>query len=984
MITSQPKVPSSQKPVEEVLGATVRLAGDSGDGMQLLGSQLTNTSALAGNDVATFPDFPAEIRAPRGTRAGVSGFQVHFAAEEIYTPGDRLDALVAMNPAALVTNLGDLRDNGILIVNSESFEGKDLKLANLAGDPLADPSIERYRLIRVPMTSLTRNAVAELGLGTKIADRCKNFFAMGLVFWLYGRDLNPTLRFIQEKFGAKAEIAEANRRALMAGWNYGETTESIASTYQVPAAKLAPGKYTNIMGNQAMAWGLIAAARLSGKPLFLGTYPITPASDILHELSGHKHFGVRTFQAEDEISAVCSTIGASFGGAMAVTTTSGPGMALKTEGMGLAVMLELPLLIIDVQRGGPSTGLPTKTEQADLLMACFGRNGESPIPIVAARSPADCFDTAIEAWRMATQFMTPLIILSDGYIANGAEPWRIPDPSALQPIAIRHPAPAEGETPFRPYHRDANLARPWALPGTPGLMHRIGGLEKEDGTGNVSYDPRNHQHMVDTRAQKVANIASVLPPTEVDGPDRGLLVLSWGGTYGACRTAVHASRQRGLDGGARPPAVDPSVSRRSRLDPGPFRSRADPGTQRGPIAFPDSQPLPRRRRWLQQGPGPAVQRAGTGRPDRATRPFGRRCRARFGEPGDPLSRALPHERATMNVELPVLTANDFASDQDVRWCPGCGDYSILAQMKKVLPTLGIPPEKTVFISGIGCSSRFPYYMNTYGIHSIHGRAPAVATGLKATRPDLNVWVITGDGDALSIGGNHLVHCIRRNIDINIVLFNNSIYGLTKGQYSPTSPLGQVTKSTPRGSIDYPLNPLSVALASEATFVARSIDVLAPHLIEVLTRAARHRGTSFVEVYQNCNVFNNGAWDQFTTKDVKDDHVLMLQHGQPMLFGRERNRGIRLNGLTPEVVDVGDRYSVDDLLKHDEQVPDSQFAFTLSRFRYPQFPEPIGVFRAVQRPTYDQLLDEQVRKAEADSGPPQLEDLFSSNDCWTVS
>jgi 2-oxoglutarate ferredoxin oxidoreductase subunit alpha len=514
--------------------------------MQLLGTQLTNTSALAGNDVATFPDFPAEIRAPRGTRAGVSGFQVRFAAEEIFTPGDGLDALVAMNPAALVTNVGDLKDNGILIVNSESFEDKDLKLAKLSANPLDGDALAKYRLIRVPMTSLTRNAVADLGLSIKIADRCKNFFAMGLIFWLYGRDVQPTLRFIDEKFAAKQEIAEANRRALQAGWNYGETTEGIATTYQVPAAQLPPGKYCNIMGNEALVWGLITAAQLSGKQLFLGSYPITPASDILHELSRFKHFGVRTFQAEDEISAVCSAIGAAFGGSMAVTTSSGPGVALKSEGIGLAVMLELPLIVFDIQRGGPSTGLPTKTEQSDLLMVLFGRNGESPIPVIAARSPGDCFNTVIEAWRVASRFMTPIFVLSDGYIANGAEPWRIPNAEDLPRIEIQHPGPRDNGEPFKPYLRDEMLARPWGLPGTPGLMHRVGGLEKEDVTGNISYDPKNHQHMVHTRAKKVANIASVIPPTEVDGPDHGLLVLSWGGTYGACRTAVHDVRRSGV------------------------------------------------------------------------------------------------------------------------------------------------------------------------------------------------------------------------------------------------------------------------------------------------------------------------------------------------------------------------------------------------------------------------------------------------------
>lgn len=533
--------------VEQLESATVRLAGDSGDGMQLFGTQLTNTSALAGNDVATFPDFPAEIRAPRGTRAGVSGFQVQFASSEIFTPGDRLDTLVAMNPAALVTNVADLKPHGLLIVDEDSFDARDLKLANCEKNPLDSSEMDSYRLFKIPMTTLTRNAVEDLGLSVKIADRCRNFFAMGLIYWLYERDLEPTLQFIEEKFGSHPDIVAANEKALRAGWNFGETTEAFVSTYQVDPAELPSGTYNNIMGNQALAWGLITAAKLSGKELFYGTYPITPASDILHELSKHKNFGVRTFQAEDEIAAVCSSIGAAFGGAMAVTASSGPGIALKGEAIGLAVILELPLIVINVQRGGPSTGLPTKTEQSDLLQAMTGRNGESPLPIIATRSPGDCFDTAQEAWRIAVKYMTPVMLLSDGYIANGAEPWLIPNVDELSPIPVNHPSPSENDEPFLPYQRDDLLARPWALPGTPGLMHRVGGLEKEDGTGNVSYDPDNHQNMTEIRSQKIASIANDIPPQAVLGPESGdLLVLSWGGTYGTCMTAVKNSIAKGL------------------------------------------------------------------------------------------------------------------------------------------------------------------------------------------------------------------------------------------------------------------------------------------------------------------------------------------------------------------------------------------------------------------------------------------------------
>jgi 2-oxoglutarate ferredoxin oxidoreductase subunit alpha len=534
------------KPLKEIEAATVRFCGDSGDGMQLAGTQFTNTSALVGNDIATFPDFPAEIRAPRGTKAGVSGFQIRFASKDIHTPGDEVDALVAMNAAALVTNLCDLTPGGILIINKESFDPKDLKLAGLDSNPLTDGTIKGYQVFQVEMTKLTRLAVEGTGLSVKDADRCKNFFAMGLVYWLYDRPLDPTLRYIEAKFSRKPEVAEANRRALVAGYNYGENTEAMAGHYHVPKAKLPPGLYRNIMGNTALAYGLIAAAKLSNCDLFYGTYPITPASDILHELSLHKNFGVRTFQAEDEIAAVTAAIGASFGGAMGVTASSGPGIALKQEGIGLAVMTELPVLIINVQRGGPSTGLPTKTEQADLLQAIVGRNGECPLPVIAACSPADCFYSAIEAWRIATQFMTPVILLTDGYIANGSEPWRLPDVDSLPKFAVHHPTEVNGDGVFRPYQRNELLARPWAVPGTPGLMHRIGGLEKADITGNVSYDPANHEHMVRTRAKKVANVARTLPKQQVNGPMSGrLLVLSWGGTYGACATAVEQARQQG-------------------------------------------------------------------------------------------------------------------------------------------------------------------------------------------------------------------------------------------------------------------------------------------------------------------------------------------------------------------------------------------------------------------------------------------------------
>ena len=577
---------AATKPIEELDSVVVRFAGDSGDGMQLAGTQLTNTSALAGNDVATFPDFPAEIRAPKGTLAGVSGFQVHFASRDIYTPGDLVDVLVAMNPAALSENLRFLQPHGTLIVDEDAFDARSLKLARVASNPLEDGSLDEYQVIRVPLTSLTRAAVEGDGVGRKLATRCRNFFAMGLIYWLYGRDLEPTLRWVRKRFRDRPEVLDADVKALRTGWNFGETTEALTRSYRVPPAALEPGEYRNITGNQALACGLIAAAELSGKQLFYGSYPITPASDILHELARHKRFGVRTFQAEDEIAAATSAIGAAYGGAMAVTASSGPGIALKTEAMGLAVMFELPMLVLSIQRGGPSTGLPTKPEQSDLLQVMFGRSGEAPLPVLAASGPTDCFDVVLEAWRIATRLMTPVVVLSDAFVANGAEPWRLPDVAGLEPIEVVHPGvgggrpvsspslphesggkargnggkaggaaspasspPSRGVTGFRPYARDEWLARPWALPGTPGLMHRVGSLEKQDGTGNVSYDPDNHEHMVKLRARKVANAVNLIPDLEVTGPESGkLLVLSWGGTLGVCREAVERVRSGGAHG----------------------------------------------------------------------------------------------------------------------------------------------------------------------------------------------------------------------------------------------------------------------------------------------------------------------------------------------------------------------------------------------------------------------------------------------------
>ena len=537
---------------EELLqDVVIKFAGDSGDGMQLTGQQFTNNTAMLGIDLATFPDFPAEIRAPIGTLPGVSGFQLHFSSERIYTPGDDCDVLVAMNAAALKVNLKGIKKGGKIIANIDGFDTRNLRLANYPDgiNPLEDGSLDSYDLMKVDVTKLTRESLKDFtDLGVKERDRAKNMFVLGLIYWMYNRSLETTIEFLKEKFGKKPTILNSNIKVLQAGYNYGDTTEAFTTRYKVDKAKMVPGLYRSIMGNQALSYGLIAASEKSGLPIFLGTYPITPATDILHELSKYKSFGIRTFQAEDEIAGIGAAIGASYGGALGITTTSGPGMALKTEAMGLAMMLEIPLVIINIQRGGPSTGLPTKTEQSDLMQAYYGRNGEAPIPIVASSTPSDCFDAAYEACRIAVQHMTPVILLSDGYIANGAEPWKFPVSADLKPIEVSFKKTKdEGDEKYKPYKRDEKLVRPWAVPGTAGLEHRIGGLEKQDVTGNVNYEPENHQHMINIRQAKVDKIADYIPLQTIDsGAEKGkVLILGWGSTYGSIKSACHELQAEG-------------------------------------------------------------------------------------------------------------------------------------------------------------------------------------------------------------------------------------------------------------------------------------------------------------------------------------------------------------------------------------------------------------------------------------------------------
>lgn len=533
-----------KKEVEELQDVVIRFAGDSGDGMQLTGSQFTSTTAVLGNDIATLPDYPSEIRAPAGSLAGVSAFQINFSSRDVRTPGDAPNVLVAMNPAALKTNLKDVAEGGILIINEDAFNEQNLAKAGYASNPLDDSSLSRYLVYRIPITTLTVSALKDCGISKKEMDRCRNFYALGLMFWLYQRPMDVTIGWIHEKFGKKPEIALANETALKAGYNYGETADVIKKHYRVAPAKIAPGLYRNITGNEAAALGFVAASKLAGTPLFYGSYPITPATDILHELARHKNFGVLTLQAEDEIAAIGATIGASFAGLLGLTGTSGPGLSLKAEAIGLAVMTELPLVIVDVQRGGPSTGLPTKTEQSDLMQAMFGRHSECPVAVIAPATSGDCFHMAIEAFRIAVKFMTPVIYLSDSYLGNGTEPWLIPELESLPRIEVRHPTdPAT----FFPYSRDEKtLSRPWAIPGTPGLEHRIGGLEKQNIQGTVSYDPANHEFMMKLRAEKIARIAEDIPPQEIFGnPEGEILVVGWGGTYGAITSAVEEMRKKG-------------------------------------------------------------------------------------------------------------------------------------------------------------------------------------------------------------------------------------------------------------------------------------------------------------------------------------------------------------------------------------------------------------------------------------------------------
>ena len=979
------------EPIAAPDAVTVRFAGDSGDGMQLTGGQFTLSTALAGNDLSTFPDFPAEIRAPQGTLFGVSAFQINFGSREISTAGDAPDVLVAMNPAALKVNLAAVKPGGLVIVDTGEFTKRNLAKAKYDVSPLDDDTLAPFDVLAFDISALTIQAVERFGLGKKDALRSKNMWTLGLALWMFDRPREPIHQWLTAKFSKQPEIAEANIAALDAGHAYGETAEIAGPLKQVsmPPKPSAPGLYRTITGAEAVSLGLVAGAQLAELPMFFGGYPITPASAILHHLARLKEFGVTTFQAEDEIAAICAAIGASWAGQLGVTSSSGPGIALKTEAMGLAVMTELPLVIVNSQRGGPSTGLPTKTEQSDLYQAVYGRNGDAPMPVIACRSPSDAFDCAIEACRIAVCYMTPVMLLTDGYIANAAEPWKVPDPTAYEPFPARF-LEAEPEGGLLPYARDEVGARPWIKPGTPGLMHRIGGIEKRAGTGNIDYAPDNHQAMTDARVGKVADIA--VPDQEVSlGPrDGALAVVGWGSTYGPIRRAVDRARARGCDvSHIHVRHIWPLPANLGELLRG-FDHVLVTRNEHWPIQDGAARPVPHRCRAAHQDERPALLHRRAGARDRRVlrRHTGQRRRRGAGERR---SAAKPRTGAAMNapvtIEGPVVetTLKDWETDQEVRWCPGCGDYAILKAVQRTLPELGCDPAKTVFISGIGCSSRFPYYMETYGFHTIHGRAPAVATGAKLANPELDVWLVTGDGDGLSIGGNHLAHVLRRNVNMQILLFNNEIYGLTKGQYSPTSREGTTSPSTPRGSVDHPANPCAFALGSGARFVARGFDV-SKKLPEVLKAAHAHRGAAFVEIFQNCIVYNKDVFDDFAAPKGADENQLWLEHGEPMLFGSEKFGGAKGLALDPETLSLrvvpvaeGD-WRTAGVRVHD--VRNRAVAHLLAELPFGEFPMPLGVLYDDARETFEEGVIAE-REAAARGKRADLAKLLGSGQTWAV-
>ena len=943
----------STKPVEQLSQVIVRFAGDSGDGMQLTGSQFTSETALLGNDISTLPDFPAEIRAPAGSLPGVSGFQLHFADHDILTPGDQPNVLVAMNPAALKTNVGDLPKGGTLIVDADAFTDRNLKKAGYERTRSRTGSIhhiyislDEYQLHAVPLTTLTVGALKDVeGVTPREAERSKNMFALGLMSWLYGRSIDPTIDFLETKFGAKRpEIAEANVKALQAGLRVRRDDRDLRghlrdeagedAARHLPEHHRQPGALVRAGRRRRSSRG----CRSSSAPTRSRRRARSSRSSPPSRTSACARSRRRTRSPPRARPSARRSAARS-----AITTSAGPGIVLKAETIGLAIMLELPLVIVDVQRAGPSTGMPTKPEQADLFMVLYGRNGESPVPVVAARSPSDCFDAAIEAARIALKYRTPVYLLSDAYLANGSEPWLLPDVADLPDIstAVRDRAERAGDE-FLPYLRDPEtLARPWAVPGTPGLEHRIGGLEKADRTGNVSYDPDNHDLMTQLRAQKVAG-RRASPDLEVDDPDGDATCSCSAGAAPTARS---------------PPPARPSAARGRKvahahlrhLNPFP-RNLGEVLRRYDKVLVPEMN-LGQLRQLVRAEF--LVDAVGYNRV--AGVPL------RRGEIADG-DRDADRSRLTATATALKLTAKDFRTDQEVRWCPGCGDYAILAAIQSFMPELGIERENTVFISGIGCAARFPYYMNTYGMHSIHGRAPAIATGLATSRPDLSVWVVSGDGDALSIGGNHLIHALRRNVNLKILLFNNRIYGLTKGQYSPTSELGKVTKSTPMGSIDWPFNP-SQPRDRRRGDVRRPRDRHRQGRHD--RRAARRRRAQGQRVRRDLPELpdlqrrrlrlrprRQGRRQPDRPQARRADHVGQGQREGAPPAPRRHDRGVRRDRP---------------VRPRPRRDPRGAVARVRALSRVTQATHdgtPVGVFRNIERPVYDDLMAEQLRRGRA--------------------
>ena len=857
--------------VKELDQVVVRFSGDSGDGMQLAGNIFSTVSATVGNGISTFPDYPADIRAPQGSLTGVSGFQVHIGAGKVYTPGDKCDVLVAMNAAALKTQYRYAKPGATIIIDTDSFGPKDLEKAQFkTEDYLGEMNIDPDRVIQCPLTTMVKDCLAETGMDNKAMLKCRNMFALGLVCWLFDRDLNLVSNFLKEKFAKKPAIAEANIKVIQAGYDYGHNTHSSTiNVYRVESKEKVPGRYMDITGNKATAYGFIAAAEKAGLKLYLGSYPITPATDVLHELSKHKSCGVITVQCEDEIAGCSSALGASFAGALGVTSTSGPGICLKSEAMNLAVIMELPLVVLDVQRGGPATGLPTKSEQTDLLQALFGRNGESPMPVMAATSPTDCFDAAYQACKIALEHMTPVVLLTDAFVANGSGAFKLPEMAKLDPINPPY-VPEELKGKWTPYMRAENGTRYWAVPGREGFTHILGGLEKDSNTGAISTNPENHDLMTRLRQQKIANIQ--VPDLEVDGDvnDADLLIVGFGSTYGHLRSAMDELRQKGY-----------KVAQ---------------------THFKYLNPLPKN-----------------------------------------------------TAEVLTKYNKVVVAEQNM------GQLAGYLRMK--------------------VDNFVPFQFN-----QVKGQ-PFVVEELVNAFEDINltVWQVSGDGDGLAIGGNHFIHANRRNIDLNMILLNNRIYGLTKGQYSPTSPRGFVSKSSPYGTVEDPFRPAELCFGARGHFFARCVATDAKGTVEVLKAAYEHKGASVTEVLQNCVIFNDHCHDVVYNNEGRKKNAIYVKHGEKLVFGENNEFGLVQQGFGLKVVEIGkDGYTIDDVLVHDAHCEDNTLQLKLALMgNNDGFPIALGVIRDVEAPTYNESVYAQLEEVSSQKKYHNFEELLETNDIWTV-